>query len=103
MTRSSTITICRRAELASSKELLMLAFKRFNKFLRYFLVATPDADNVWGALGAISTLPMSGRFESILKSAVSMQGAAKSYKEAFCRGLTLELRHEVENERVEDS
>ena len=102
-TNDSLFNICREAELASSKEAFRVAFKRFNRVMRFFLEGAPGAESAVRALKAISTLPMSGRFESILTTAGSVQEAATSYKEALCRGLASKLRREDERERLEDS
>ena len=102
-TDDSFLTTCREAELAPSREALKVAFKRFNKILRFFIEAAPGTENNDKALKALDSMPMSERFKAVLRTAHSVQEASSSYKEALCRDLALRLQREEARERADDS
>ena len=101
-TDDSLLEVCRSMELASSKEALKKECKNFNRIIRLFTDAFPESAHDAQVLAAVTSLPMTGRWEAVLRSAESLNEASCTYKNALCKGLAGKLRRRCQSDRLDD-
>ena len=91
-TNESLVLICKAIEVASSREELKDAFKRFNGITRILLEAVPGTDFDQMVLKAGRSLEMSPRLNDFLAGADSLKSGLLSYKTAIIQELAVAIR-----------
>ena len=99
----SLLSICQEAESATSKSALQDTCRRLNRICRRVLESAPGAAFDARVLGAVSSLPLTERWETHMKAAISLREAARLYKSTLCQELAARLHRDEEKCRLDDA
>ena len=101
-TNDSLHGCCMEIESASTRHGLMRALRKFDKVMRFFLVAVKDKDHEQLGIQAVCSLGLSSCFEGILESAASLQKGITSYKTTVARDLAAVLQNQKQQACIDD-
>lgn len=98
MTNISLHDVCAKIEAASTKQELLVAFRTFDRIMRFFLSVPEYKNHKQLVVQAVISLTVSTRFQGMLESTPSLVEAVTSYKTLVTKDLAVRLR--IQNEQA---